>query len=169
MPARNVILVGFMGAGKSVCGRLLAKLMATGLRPGARVIELGAGTGTVTQALLDSGVRREDLYLVERDRHFLGILARRFPHCPLVATDALSLADHFGPAERSFDFVISGLPLLLFSPEQRLRLIEQVFAVLRPNESTPDGRQVGEGFFNSLTSSQNYGAQFANKISVTCP
>jgi shikimate kinase len=25
MPARNVILVGFMGAGKSVCGRLLAR------------------------------------------------------------------------------------------------------------------------------------------------
>jgi ABC-type uncharacterized transport system substrate-binding protein len=42
-------------------------------------------------------------------------------------------------------------------------------AVLRPNESAADGRQVGEGFFNSLTSSQNYGAQFANKISVTCP
>jgi ABC-type uncharacterized transport system substrate-binding protein len=42
-------------------------------------------------------------------------------------------------------------------------------AVLRPNESSPDGRQVGEGFFNSLTSSNNYGAQFASKISVTCP
>jgi ABC-type uncharacterized transport system substrate-binding protein len=42
-------------------------------------------------------------------------------------------------------------------------------AVLRPNESAADGRQVGEGFFNSLTSSNNYGAQFANKIAVTCP
>ena len=113
-------------------GRLLAKLMASGLRPGARVIELGSGTGTVTQALLDSGVRPQDLYLVERDRHFLGILERRFPLCPLVATDALSLAEHFADAERSFDFVISGLPLLLFSPDQRLSLIEQVFTVLRP-------------------------------------
>jgi ABC-type uncharacterized transport system substrate-binding protein len=42
-------------------------------------------------------------------------------------------------------------------------------AVLRPNGSSADGRQVGEGFFNSLTSSSNYGAQFANKISVICP
>jgi ABC-type uncharacterized transport system substrate-binding protein len=42
-------------------------------------------------------------------------------------------------------------------------------AVLRPNEASGDGRQVGEGFFNSLTSSNNYGAQFASKISVTCP
>jgi ABC-type uncharacterized transport system substrate-binding protein len=40
-------------------------------------------------------------------------------------------------------------------------------AVARPND--PQGRQVGEAFFNSLTSSSDYGAQFANKIAVTCP
>jgi ABC-type uncharacterized transport system substrate-binding protein len=42
-------------------------------------------------------------------------------------------------------------------------------AVMRPNDSTVGGRPVGEGFFDSLTSSSDYGAQFANKISVTCP
>jgi ABC-type uncharacterized transport system substrate-binding protein len=42
-------------------------------------------------------------------------------------------------------------------------------AVARPNDPAAQGRQVGESFFNSLTSSSNYGAQFANKISVTCP
>jgi phospholipid N-methyltransferase len=73
-------------------GRLLAKRMARGLDETARVIERGAGTGTVTQALLDAGVKPENLYLVERDQHFLGILARRFPNCPLVAADALHLA-----------------------------------------------------------------------------
>jgi phosphatidylethanolamine/phosphatidyl-N-methylethanolamine N-methyltransferase len=113
-------------------GRLLAKRMARGLDENARVIELGAGTGTVTQALLDAGVKPENLYLVERDQHFLGILARRFPNCPLVAADALHLAKHFGNELGSFDFVISGLPLLLFTPQQRRRLIGQVFDVLKP-------------------------------------
>jgi len=42
-------------------------------------------------------------------------------------------------------------------------------AVMRPNDSSTGGRPVGEGFFDSLTSSSDYGAQFANKISVTCP
>jgi ABC-type uncharacterized transport system substrate-binding protein len=42
-------------------------------------------------------------------------------------------------------------------------------AVARPNDPTTQGRQVGEAFFNSLTSSSDYGAQFANKIAVTCP
>ena len=40
-------------------------------------------------------------------------------------------------------------------------------AVAKPND--PQGKQVGEGFFNSLSSPENYGAQFANKIAVTCP
>jgi ABC-type uncharacterized transport system substrate-binding protein len=41
-------------------------------------------------------------------------------------------------------------------------------ATVRPNDPAAQGRQLGEAFFNSLTSSSNYGAQFANKISVTC-
>jgi phosphatidylethanolamine/phosphatidyl-N-methylethanolamine N-methyltransferase len=113
-------------------GRVLAKRMAAGLDARARVIELGAGTGTVTQALLDTGVKPENLYLLERDEHFLEILARRFPGCPRIAGNALHLADHFADSLGSFDFVISGLPLLLFTPAQRRQLIRQVFEVLKP-------------------------------------
>ena len=43
------------------------------------------------------------------------------------------------------------------------------FAVIRPNDPASQGKQVGEAFFNSLSSSSEYGAQFANKIAVTCP
>ena len=43
------------------------------------------------------------------------------------------------------------------------------FAVIRPNDPASQGKQVGEAFFNSLGSSSEYGAQFANKIAVTCP
>jgi phospholipid N-methyltransferase len=114
-------------------GRALAKLMSTGLGPGARVIELGAGTGTVTEALLRTGVRPEDLHLLERNEAFFDILSRRFPRCPLVAADALELKERFADSLGSFDFVVSGLPLLLFSPEQKARLFEQIFEVLGPN------------------------------------
>jgi ABC-type uncharacterized transport system substrate-binding protein len=45
-------------------------------------------------------------------------------------------------------------------------------AVLRPGEggaqAKPQG-QPGEAFFNNLGASSNYGAQFANKITVRCP
>jgi ABC-type uncharacterized transport system substrate-binding protein len=42
--------------------------------------------------------------------------------------------------------------------------------VARPKElSVPPGQQLGEAFFNQLSASENWGAQFANKISVKCP
>jgi phospholipid N-methyltransferase len=112
-------------------GRLLAKLMASGVKRGARVVELGAGTGTVTQAILDTGVRAQDLFVVEQNAQFQKILARRFPESHLVAADALSVTEHV-PERGAFDFVVSGLPLLFFSPEQKRRLLEQVFELLGP-------------------------------------
>jgi phosphatidylethanolamine/phosphatidyl-N-methylethanolamine N-methyltransferase len=113
-------------------GKPLARLMATGLHPGARVIELGAGTGTLTEAILDRGVRPEDLFVVEQNAKFVKILARRFPRCPIIAADATELVEHV-PADRaSFDFVISGLPLLFFSPPQKRKLLTQAFELLGP-------------------------------------
>ena len=43
-------------------------------------------------------------------------------------------------------------------------------SVARPKELTvPPGQQLGEAFFNQLSASENWGAQFANKILVKCP
>jgi phospholipid N-methyltransferase len=112
-------------------GRSLAKLMANAVGPGSRVLELGAGTGTVTAALLATGMRPEDLHVVESNPGLVKILERRFPRSSVLAADALALEDSFG-GEPRFDFVISGLPLLLFSPEQRLRVLDQAFALLGP-------------------------------------
>jgi phospholipid N-methyltransferase len=113
-------------------GRLLAKMMAMHLRPGARVLELGAGTGTVTQAILDTGVHPQDLHVVEQHSGFVNVLRRRFPACNVMQADAMALGEHF-PGKGTFDFVISGLPLLLFSAEQKVALLAQAFAVLRPD------------------------------------
>jgi phosphatidylethanolamine/phosphatidyl-N-methylethanolamine N-methyltransferase len=112
-------------------GRSLARLMATDVAPGAKVLELGAGTGTVTAALLAKGVRPSDLHLVECNRELVRILERRFPRCQVIAADALELDAHFSSPSQ-FDFVISGLPLLLFSVEQRVKVLQQVLALLRP-------------------------------------
>jgi ABC-type uncharacterized transport system substrate-binding protein len=43
-------------------------------------------------------------------------------------------------------------------------------SVARPQElAAPPGQQLGEAFFNQLNASENWGAQFANKILVKCP
>ena len=117
---RNPLAMGaFAPSGKS-----LAKLMAKDVGAGSRVIELGAGTGTVTEALLANGVAPSNLYVVERDPQFVKILERRFPRCHVIAADALALALPFDAAG-AFDFVISGLPLLCFSPDKRYRALRE--------------------------------------------
>jgi len=125
---RNPLAMGaFAPSGKS-----LAKLMAKDVGSASRVVELGAGTGTVTAALLANGVAPGNLYLVERDPQFVKILERRFPRCHIVSADALELEAQFGP-NAGFDFVISGLPLLCFSPEKRYRLLQQALHLLKPH------------------------------------
>jgi phosphatidylethanolamine/phosphatidyl-N-methylethanolamine N-methyltransferase len=124
---RNPLAMGaFAPSGKS-----LAKLMAKGVRSGCQVIELGAGTGTVSEALLDNGVEPENLYLVERDPQFVKILKRRFPRCHVIAADALDLELQFD-ATGYFDYVISGLPLLCFSPDKRYRALHEALSLLKP-------------------------------------
>lgn len=110
----------------------VGKLLVTGVRPGARVIELGGGTGTVTQAILDAGVAPDDLLVLEKDVGFAKFLRRRFPDVKVINADAVQLDRYAAELAGPVDFVISGLPLLLFSNEDKTRLIEHVFDVLAP-------------------------------------
>ena len=99
-------------------GRLLAEAMARTTRsvidgrPG-HVVELGAGTGEVTKALLAAGIAQERLVLVERDPEFAAFLRRHFAGPRIVEGDAARLpwllADH-GIAPLAA--VVSSLPLL---------------------------------------------------------
>lgn len=110
----------------------VGKLLVTGVRPGARVIELGGGTGTVTQAILDAGVAREDLLVLEKDVSFAKFLKRRFPGVKIINADAVTLDRYVDELSGPPDFVISGLPLLLFSSDEKTQLLENVFKVLAP-------------------------------------
>jgi phospholipid N-methyltransferase len=122
---RNPLAMGAL----TPSGKSLAKLMSKDVSASSRVVELGAGTGTLTAALLEGGVAPGNLYLVERDAQFVKILERRFPRCQVISADALALDGHL--AAGSFDFVISGLPLLCFSPEKRYRAMQQALQLLK--------------------------------------
>jgi phospholipid N-methyltransferase len=113
-------------------GAAVGKLLVTGVRPGARVIELGGGTGTVTQAILDAGVDRDDLIVLEKDASFVKFLRRRFPGVKIIQADALELDVYAKELSGPPDFVISGLPLLLFTNEEKKRLVDNIFSVLAP-------------------------------------
>lgn len=95
------------------------------------VLELGAGTGTVTQALIDAGVREERLVLVELDRDYCAYLRRRFPEATVIEGDASAPRRLLPEATiGQFDTVISGIPALQFSLPKQRSYIDECFSVL---------------------------------------
>jgi phospholipid N-methyltransferase len=113
-------------------GRTLAKLMVKDVQADARVMELGPGTGNVTRAILDSGVDERNLYLVERDAAFARLLRARFPKATVLHEDATALTAHTRALAGTFDFIVSGLPLVLFSRDQKERVLANVLTLLKP-------------------------------------
>jgi phosphatidylethanolamine/phosphatidyl-N-methylethanolamine N-methyltransferase len=110
--------------------RALARLMAKDLVPGMRVVELGAGTGRVTEAILESGVRPEQLFLIEQNAEFVRILRRRFPRTTVINGDAQSMRLCLGSTFDQVDCVVSSLPLLLFSNAQKSCILSEAFTLL---------------------------------------
>jgi phosphatidylethanolamine/phosphatidyl-N-methylethanolamine N-methyltransferase len=95
------------------------------------VVELGPGTGVVTQALLARGIAPERLLLFETGEYFAGLLLQRFAGVKVLQADALDFARHI-PAGTAVAAVVSGVPLLNFPPATRRALIVQSLALQGP-------------------------------------
>jgi phosphatidylethanolamine/phosphatidyl-N-methylethanolamine N-methyltransferase len=116
-------------------GKILARAMARYVDPASDgpVVELGPGTGPVTEALVEAGVSPSRLVLVEFNPTFCRILRSRYPDATLVQGDAYSLRRLLEtlllqPAAA----VVSGLPLVTKPIKQRLRLIRDAFDLMLP-------------------------------------
>ncbi len=117
-------------------GRVLARTMAryvdTGI-PGP-VIELGPGTGPVTEALVARGVPQKRLVLVEFNPGFCRILRQRFPEATVVQGDAYSLRRTLGDVlEQPAAAMVSGLPLLNKPMRTRIRLLNEALGLMHGN------------------------------------
>src|SRR5215469_17890762 len=73
--------------------RVLARAMAAYVDPrvDGPIIELGPGTGPVTEALVAQGIDPARLILLEFDPHFCRLLRERYPAATVVQGDAYSL------------------------------------------------------------------------------
>jgi phosphatidylethanolamine/phosphatidyl-N-methylethanolamine N-methyltransferase len=116
-------------------GRILARTMARYVDPEipGPVIELGPGTGPVTEALIGEGVDPQRLVLVEFNPTFCQLLRKRFPDATVVQGDAYSLRHALGGIlQQPAAALVSGLPLVTKPMRMRLRLLREAFELLRP-------------------------------------
>ncbi len=116
-------------------GKVLARTMARYVDPQSTgpVVELGPGTGPITEALVAAGVDPARLVLVEFDPTFCRILRNRYPEATLVQGDAYSLRRLLEtlliqPAAA----VVSGLPLITKPLKMRMRLLRDAFDLMLP-------------------------------------
>jgi phosphatidylethanolamine/phosphatidyl-N-methylethanolamine N-methyltransferase len=119
----------------SPSGRFLARAMARAVEPGGDglVVELGPGTGPVTRALIERGIRRDRLVLVEYEPSFCRLLAQRFPGVRVIQGDAFRLSETLEAlANEPIRAVVSSLPLLNQSPGRRLGLVEEALRLTGP-------------------------------------
>jgi phosphatidylethanolamine/phosphatidyl-N-methylethanolamine N-methyltransferase len=115
----------------------LAAAMARWLpsNPESFVLELGPGTGAVTEALMKRGLREDRLVAIEHNPKMARLLREKFPRAQIITGDAWHL-DHLLRSRRepieSVGAVISSLPLLNFPPEEAEALTQKIRSVLEP-------------------------------------
>jgi phosphatidylethanolamine/phosphatidyl-N-methylethanolamine N-methyltransferase len=101
--------------------------------PGQYVVELGGGTGAISQGLIDRGIPRDHLVVIELDTSLHGFLKERLSGCHVIQGDATRLDEilkHHGVGE--VGTVISGLPMVGMPFDFHKAIIGQGFRNVRP-------------------------------------
>jgi phosphatidylethanolamine/phosphatidyl-N-methylethanolamine N-methyltransferase len=116
-------------------GRVLARTMAqyVDIKSTGPVVELGPGTGAITNALIEHGIDQKRLVLVEYNPGFCALLRDRYPQATVVQGDAYALRDSlWNVLSLPASAVVSGLPLVTKPMLTRLKLIRDAFVALAP-------------------------------------
>ena len=116
-------------------GKVLARTVARYVdhESTAPVIELGPGTGAITDALIARGVDQKRLVLVEFNPEFCALLKERYPLAIIIQGDAYNLAKTLSSLTEPASAMVSGLPLVTKPMLTRLKLMRDAFLKLAPN------------------------------------
>lgn len=115
-------------------------------RPGP-VLELGAGTGSLTRGLLRGGCPADRMISIEREPRLVEILRRKFPGVTVIAGDATRIGQYLTGRVERLSTVVSSLPIKWFSLEAQRAVLEPCLELLGS-----DGRflQVTNAFCSPL-------------------
>lgn len=126
--ASNPLRMGSVVPSSPALCRRIARLTSAG--EGEIVVELGAGTGVVSRALLAQGLAPERLTVVEIESEMALHLRHRLPGASVVTGDAFDLPRLIPDSLHGrVGTVICGIPLVLLPLERQRRFVQAVEAV----------------------------------------
>ena len=96
------------------------------------ILEVGGGTGSVTQSLLDRGIPAENIIVIERSPSLANHLKQRFPAVHIIEGDATELPTLLGDKGKRVVTVVSSLPLRSFPKETVLKFNKALNWVIQP-------------------------------------
>jgi len=103
--------------------------------PESYVLELGPGTGAVTEALFKRGLREDRLVAIEHNPVLATHLRKRFPLAHIITGDAWQLDALLAALPQpvpAVGAVVSSLPLLNFPPAEAAALAGKIRGILEP-------------------------------------
>jgi len=127
----NPLKVGALLPSAPALARLVARNVEIG--PDDAVIEVGAGTGSITKALVSAGIPRERLFVIEIDSDMCTYLRKQFPQVQIIHGDAGRLGD-IVPSRwhGKVSTVVSGIPMITLPFDAQQRLIKSWFSITKP-------------------------------------
>jgi phospholipid N-methyltransferase len=105
-----------------------ARIMASPANPNGTVLEIGAGTGSITQGILEQLNDPTKLTSVELDAQLATEFKRNFPQVRLEVGDAEAVLEKGS----GWDTIISGIPFAVMEPGKRDRMFNLVKQKLAP-------------------------------------
>ena len=96
------------------------------------VVELGAGTGVITQAILERGISAHRVIAIENSPYLAGTLNQRLPDIRVINQSACDLTLVLGELSQDVDVVISSLPLFSLSESSRMKIVQEIETLLKP-------------------------------------
>jgi len=105
-----------------------ARIMADPANPNGTILEMGAGTGSITQGILEHIKDPKNLTSVEIDPDLAEEFKKNFPNVKLVVGDVEEVLR----SGQKYDAIISGIPFSVMEAEKKKRIYDLISIKLNP-------------------------------------
>jgi phosphatidylethanolamine/phosphatidyl-N-methylethanolamine N-methyltransferase len=105
---------------------------------GDYILEIGAGTGSLTKGLISGGIPKEKIVVLEIDKKLYHFLKNRIPDINIINGDAKDLSNILPKnVINKVSTVVSGIPMMNLSEKEKGDIVDACFSVMKK-----DGRLI---------------------------